>query len=82
MHKKTADHRPAALVAATAGLAPAPRRRGGIRSNALRRLAQTESARWVPHQGGILMDCPRRRLRFLVYYNNSFLPLALLIYCW
>ena len=59
-------------MVATAGLAPAPRRMSGIRSIALRRLAQTESARWAPHQGGFRMDCPRRRLRYSVYYKNPF----------
>jgi len=60
------------VVGATAGLAPAPRRRSVVHPSALRRLAQTESARWAPHQGGFRMDCPRRRLRYSVYYNNSF----------
>ena len=59
-------------MGATAGLAPAPRRRSVVHPSALHRFAQTESARWAPHQGGIRMDCPRRRLRYSAYYKNSF----------
>src|SRR4051812_38990629 len=71
-YERAAGHRPAALVAATAGLAPALRRRSCIGPIAQRRLVQTDSARCVPHHGGFLMDCPRCRLHVRVYYINSF----------